>query len=250
MPRGSSSAARRRACSRLPLLVAALFLAAGCGAQGDADGGGDAASTGSAAAQRAASAGGRFPEGWRVRTDRGDTSPEAVDFVATERGFRVKPGPRAIYWNPEMTAEGAFRAHATFRRYNDPRAPEAYGLFVGGDRLRSPEQSYLYFLIRRGGEYLVKRRDGGETRTLVGWTSHDAVRTSAPGDTVPANRLAVESRREAVRFLINGTVVHRLSRAPVLDTEGQVGVRVNHRLDVGFADIGVQPLEGAASGGG
>lgn len=247
----TSSFRRRTAAFRVVAFVAAGALAGACGGEGAAGEGGSAAAgeadrSGASAAEAAAAeapASQAFPEGWEVRTDPGETSPEAVDFVAADDGYRVRPGPRAIYWDPEMTAEGTYRFSATFQHFNEPSPPEAYGVFVGGRDLQSPEQDYLYFLIRRDGKYLVKHRAGDETHTLVDWTAHDAVETGPAEGGSPLNTLSVESREDAVRFLVNGTEVHRLSRAPMLNTDGQAGVRVNHKLDVRFTDLRLGPLD-------
>lgn len=255
---GPSQSGPRRAVACLTLCTVIAVAAAGCGGQGsagddastDGDGAPDAGSEAARPASASAAATQAFPEGWKVRTDRGDTTPEAVAFVATDEGYRVRPGPRAIYWNPGMRADGAYRVRATFRQLNQPGAPEAYGLFVGGRNLRSADQEYLYFLIRRDGEYLVKHRAGAEARTLVEWTEHEALASYGGEAPSPAQTLAVEAGDDAVRFLVDGTEVHRLERAAALNTDGQTGVRVNHRLEVSFTDMGVRPLEDAGSGGG
>ncbi len=46
----------------------------------------------------------------------------------------------------------------------------AYGLFVGGQDLEGDDQKYLYFLIRRSGEFLIKTRAGDETSVVHPWT--------------------------------------------------------------------------------
>lgn len=251
----SSFVRPRTGAVRVVLLATAAALAAACGGEGaageagsastgEADGSGAPAGNADAPAEQA------FPEGWEVRTDPGDTSPEAVDFVATDDGYRVRPGPRAIYWDPEMTADGTYRFSVTFQHFNEPSPPEAYGVFVGGRDLQSSGQDYLYFLIRRDGNYLVKHRAGDETHTLTEWTDHDAVETGSAEGGSPPNTLTVESRDDAVRFLVNGTEVQRLSRAPMLNTDGQAGVRVNHKLDVRFTDLRIEPLADGEQGGG
>lgn len=256
-----SSFRRRTAVLRVVVFAAAAALAGACGGEGAAGEGGsasageaDRSSASSAEEARAGESAGTsqaFPEGWEVRTDPGQTSPEAVDFVATDDGYRVRPGPRAIYWDPGMTTEGTYRFSATFQHFNEPSPPEAYGVFVGGRDLQSPEQDYLYFLIRRDGKFLVKHRAGDETHTLTDWTGHDAVETGPAEQGSPLNTLVVESREDAVRFLVNGTEVQRLERAPMLSTDGQAGVRVNHKLDVRFTDLRLEPLgDGDGAGGG
>lgn len=250
---------RRPGTLAVALVAAAAVMVSACGGDGAPDedarsAAGDEGVAAEASASESSGDGARsgqaFPEDWRVRTDPGETSPDAVDFVAADDGYRVRPGPRAVYWQPEMQAEGTYRFRATFRHFNEPSPPEAYGLFVGGRDLTSPQQDYLYFLIRRDGKYLVKHRAGDETHTLTDWTDHDAVETGPAEGGSPPNTLAVESREDAVHFLVNGTEVQRLERAPMLNTDGQAGVRVNHRLDVRFTDVGVEPLGDGGAGGG
>lgn len=182
--------------------------------------------------------------GWQVRTDPGDTVATEGRFTASGDGFRVRPGPRAIFFHPDSTASGRYRLEATFARLQEPRMPEAYGLLLGGRDLKTPRQDYLYFLIRKDGSYLVKHRAGEETHTVVSWTEHPAVATTS-GDTV-RNTLAVESDSAEVRFLVNGETVEALSRAPMLRTDGVVGVRINHGLDVAVRNFRTGPLGGGS----
>lgn len=228
------------------LALATALLLAACGG-GDA--GGDAGSseaTAGAASGEAEPAAGPIA-GWTVRTDRGDTVASEGRFTAVDGGFRVRPGPRAIFFHPDSTATGRFRLSATFTRLAEPRGPEAYGLFVGGRDLKGPGQDYLYFLIRKTGGYLVKHRAGDETHTVVEWTGSPAVRTAA-GDTV-TNTLSVVSDSAGVRFEVNGETVETLPRSEMLRTDGIVGVRINHGLDVRVSDFGTVPLDGETRGG-
>lgn len=227
-------------------LASALVLAACGGGETTAEAGEQAAEPDDTAATEATGETGTTsegpPEGWTVRTDRGDTVPDADRFTAADGGFRVRPGPRAIFFHPDSTASDQFRLSATFERLAEPRGPEAYGLFLGGRDLKGPGQDYLYFLIRKDGRYLVKHRAGEETHTVVEWTESPAVRTTS-GDTV-TNRLAVASDEDEVRFRVNGETVQTLSRGEMLRTDGVVGVRINHGLDVRVRDFGTRPLDG------
>lgn len=215
------------------LAACAIGLAAAACGQAGADG--QDGEAGASADEAAASAQEAWPSGWSSRTDDGDTSRSAVRLEPAEDGVRVRPGPRAIYWRPGDTAAGEYRVAATFEQVERAPAPESYGLLVGGRDLEGSGQDYLYFLVRQTGEYLVKHRAGDETHDLVSWTGHPAVRSLEDGSPPLVNELAVESGPERVRFLVNGTPVDSLDRAPQLETDGLVGVRVNHRLDVRVA---------------
>ena len=180
-----------------------------------------------------------LPDGWQVRLDRpGATAP--VHFAQMNGGLHAILGPAGIFYNPAHTATGAYRAQGTFTLNKPSAHPEAFGLFLGGRNLEGADQDYLYFLVRQDGKFLVKHRAGAETHTLFDWTEHAAVQR--PGaDGKATNTLAVDVSEAGARFLVNGTEVANLPRVPMLDTEGIVGLRLNHNLDVLVRDFGVQP---------
>ncbi|HEX7120518.1 MAG TPA: hypothetical protein VF212_17130 [Longimicrobiales bacterium] len=174
---------------------------------------------------------GELPAGWHVRLDRADASPSDLRFITMGAGLHATTGPAAIFWNPANTATGAFDARATFTQTKPSRHPEAYGIFVGGSELDGAAQDYLYFLVRQDGKFLVKHRAGAETHTLFPWTAHAAIKPV--GDAGKAtNALEMRVRPDGVRFVVNGVEVAKLDRAPELKTDGIVGLRVNHNLDV------------------
>lgn len=183
-----------------------------------------------------------LPEGWRMRLDRpGSTAP--VHFMEMNGGLHAILGPAAIFYNPATTATGAYRAQGTFTLNRPSAHPEAFGLFLGGRNLEGADQDYLYFLVRQDGKFLVKHRAGAETHTLFDWTEHAAVRR--PGaDGTATNTLAVDVSEAGARFLVNGTEVANLPRVHMLNTEGIVGLRLNHNLDVLVRDFGVHPAGG------
>lgn len=181
-----------------------------------------------------------FPVGWQARLDQADASLADAVFRVMGEGFRATLGPSAIFYNPMNTAAGEYRARATFTQTSASRYPEAYGLLIGGQDLDEASQRYLYFLIRQDGKFLVKERRGEETRTLVEWTEHPMVRM-IDEEGKATNGLAVDVRATEIRFLVNGTEVARLDRTPDLVTDGIVGLRVNHNLDVQIDDFGVDP---------
>lgn len=186
-----------------------------------------------------------FPAGWTVRPDRAGTAAADVHFLAAGTGFRTLPGPAAILWDSTNTARGTYRAHATFRQMSATPHAESYGVFVGGRELQGSGQHYLYFLIRQDGKFLVKHRAGDETHTLVDWTASPAIRAGTA-----ANTLAVVAGADSVRFRINGRQVAGLERTSELETDGVVGLRVNHQLQLRIRDFGVEPLKTPEPGSG
>jgi hypothetical protein len=172
-----------------------------------------------------------------VRLDRpGSTAP--IHFMSMEGHLHAVLGPAGIFYQPAATASGAFRAQGTFTLARPSTHPEAFGLMVGGRNLEAANQDYLYFIIRQDGKFMVKHRAGDETHTVIDWTEHAAVQR--PGaDGKATNTLAVESSAAGVRFLVNDTEVGALPRG--VNTDGIVGLRLNHNIEVIVTDFGIHP---------
>lgn len=188
----------------------------------------------------------RSPEGWMVRTDRGGHGPgEAIDFKDMPPGWHITTGPAAIFYRPDQTASGTYRVEAETHLFDPGQRREGYGIIFGGKELDADAQEYTYFLIRRDGSYLVKRRDGAETAVIQGWTEHPAIVAwdEKPEDAATTrNLLAVEVGDSELAFFVNGEEVHRLPREG-LSTDGVVGLRVNHSLDLHVTRLDVAPLD-------
>lgn len=187
------------------------------------------------------------PEGWRILTDDVSADTAEIDFAAMPPGFHVTTGPAAIFYHPDSTATGTFRVEAEIHLFDPGRLQEAYGIFFGGRDLESSYQAYTYFLIRRTGEYLVKRRlSATSTETVVDWTAHPAIvgwEDRERGSETAGNVLAVEARDDGLVFLVNGEEVDRVPRSG-LDVDGVAGVRVNHRLNVHVGRFEILPAAG------
>jgi hypothetical protein len=131
---------------------------------------------------------------------------------------------------------------------------EGYGLFVGGQNLKDPDQRYTYFLVRGTGHYLIKRRDAAETPTLRDWTPSEAVQKVGTGGSGATNALEIRVAQDTTRFFVNGTQVDALPTETVAPY-GFTGLRVNHDLNVAVRDYRVNgaavmpPGAGAAPAG-
>ena len=190
------------------------------------------------------------PPSWNVRLDRpqdgvvigADKESADIWFVNMTPGWHITTGPAAIFYHPASTAEGTYRAETTIHLFDPKGRNEAYGLFFGGQNLDAADIAYDYFLLRNSGQFLIKRRTGSGTSTIKGWTAHDAVATYGPGteDSVP-NTLAVEVGADDVGFFVNAQEVARLPRSEV-HTNGVVGLRINHGLDVHIGGFSVSDL--------
>ena len=203
------------------------------------------ATTPSAPAQAQEEERGPVPDGWQVRFDREGSSMADVRFETMLPGMHITTGPAMIAYHPDSVATGDFRIESEVFLFDPGRRREAFGFFVGGSDLQGPDQRYTYFLVREGGEFLVKTRSGAETAVVQDWTAHSAIVAYAtkPEDASTArNVMALEARGGRLRFLVNGEAVWQGPRDG-LDTEGVFGLRVNHGLDVHVTTIMRSPRE-------
>lgn len=182
---------------------------------------------------KAVAGSGALPEGWNWRPDRAGAALANVKFSPMGKGYHVTLGPSLILWRDADRVNGPFHTLATFTQQKPAAHPEGYGLLIGGQALNGEGQKYTYFLVRQDGKFLIKERNGAETKDVTaGWVDHAAVQK--PGaDGTAVNKLEVDGKAstDKVRFMVNGQVVHEMDPKDV-DSNGIVGFRVNHNLDV------------------
>jgi hypothetical protein len=182
-----------------------------------------------------------LPPGWTGRTDKATDKLSDAKFVAMGKGYHVTSGPAAIYWSAKDLTSGPFVATTTMTQTKAPMHPEAYGIFFMGKSLDTPEQNYAYFLVRGDGKYLVNHRAGAEVHKIIPWTDNAAVH-KADASGKATNTLTVDaSKADSVRLLVNGTQVAALPAGQFGGTDGVVGLRVNHNLDVHVGELTVTP---------
>ena len=187
------------------------------------------------------------PEGWQVRFDEPGASEDQLEmFVSMPPGWHVTSGPAAIYWGPEMEASGEYRIEMEVFLFEPHQGMmrEAFGFFAGGRNLDGDDIEYTYFLIRDGGEFIVKRREGAEAPTIHPWTGHEAIlgwKDRGDGATAK-NILAVEADADEVRFFVNDAQVAALPRDQVA-MDGVYGFRVNHMLNLHISRLEATPLD-------
>lgn len=172
---------------------------------------------------------GALPAGWRARTDR-NAPVNQLSFVGMGRGFHAVTGPAAVLYNPTTTRSGDYRVAYTFTQNKAPAHPEAFGLVLGGENLAAANQAYSYFLIRGTGEYFIATRKGDQRTVIQNWIANPAIKKqNAAG--VQTNVLGAEVKGNEVIFTVNDTEIARRPKNEIL-TNGIVGFRVNHNLDV------------------
>lgn len=188
------------------------------------------------------------PAHWQVSLDdpskalnvhaEGD-STSGIYFVNMKPGWHIRTGPAAIFSHPSLSGSGSFKAETAIHLFDPGQRKESFGLFFGAQNLDTDQISYDYFLIRQGGEFLIKRRSGEETTTIVPWTPHEAIMSFTDKSVASElNTLSVEVGQDSVFFSVNEVRVAGLASGE-LETEGLVGLRVNHALDLHISDISV-----------
>lgn len=183
------------------------------------------------------------PDGWELRLDRMDRGgPDDVFFVDMEPGWHVTTGPATVLYHPDRTASGSYSVESEIFLFDPGERREGFGFFVGGQDLAGDGQAYTYFLIRRTGEYLVKRREGADTHVVQDWTAHDAIVSwdeRGAEDATVKNVLSVEVGADDIAFFANGEELVRLPKDG-LPTDGVVGLRVNHGLNLHVTSLEVE----------
>jgi len=189
---------------------------------------------------------GALPDGWTLRFDparpnRPTPTVADVNFRVMGGGLHATSGPAAIYYKEGNVATGEYTVSASFAQAKS-MGHEAYGVILGGSNLQESTQNYLYFLVRpMDGGILINHRSSDAAPTkLVGWEPNAAV-TKEGADGKASNTLAVRVAGDAVHFMVNGQEVSVLSRAQLdgASTDGLVGLRINHNLDVHITDFAV-----------
>lgn len=184
---------------------------------------------------------GTLPDGWHVRFDHSQAGPKDATFEKTEYGYHATADGMgaAIYYQDGQSAKNEYIVKAHFTQMKPTAHPEAYGLFIGGTDLQKADQGYLYFLVRQDGKYLIKRRVGDGTETIQGWTDSSSVNAiDKNGQT--DNEIGIHVNADNVVFSANGKELKTIPRKDLKYTKGQVGLRVNHHLDLQIRNFTVQ----------
>jgi hypothetical protein len=194
-------------------------------------------------ADRVVAGGGITAEGWQGKIDaaasgRGLTI-NASKFMKMGNDFHAQIGPAAIYWNPVNTATGAFSVSGTFKEGKmDAGHPHPAGVFIGGANLEGTDQRFVYCTAYGTGEFLVRQFNGpGRPTTPVAKQAHEAVHKAGADGSV-SNDVGWNVTADRADCVINGTVVKSFAKSELIPTDGIVGLRFSHNMDVtvsGFA---------------
>jgi opacity protein-like surface antigen len=200
-------------------------------------------------ADRSVAGGGIKASGWQGKVDPGASKQGKTindsKFVQEGNNLRLSIGPAAIYWNPSNTAKGDYTVKATF---TEPKMsanhPHPYGVFIGGSNLDSEQQNLMYCVAYGDGTFLVRQFSGTTVNTVAKRQPHEAVR-KASGEGSVTNEVGWRVKGGRAECLINGTAVAGFDASEITgagklaSTDGIVGLRVSHNLDVVVSNFGV-----------
>jgi hypothetical protein len=196
-------------------------------------------------ASRAVEGGGISAPGWSGKIDAseekaGQTLNNAK--LATEGdALHVTTGPAVTYWNPANKASGDYTVKATF---NEPKYmtlnshPHPYGIFIAGNDMGTPQQSYLYCAAYGNGNFIVRGfgPDAFQVNGRRGEANAAVHKAAAVGEPV-SQEIAVSVKGDKVECAINGTVVGSYDKASLVtagklkSTDGVWGIRFAHNTD-------------------
>lgn len=196
-------------------------------------------------ASRAVADGGISVAGWTGQIDaneekRGLTLDNAK-LTGTPAELRVTTGPAVAYWDPKNTASGDYTVKATFTEpefQNLNNHPHPYGIFIAGNDMGTPNQTYLYCAAYGTGTFIV-RGFGPAPFQMNGRRGepHEAVHKAAAKGEPVTQEIAMSVRGDKVECAINGTVVATYDKAQVVgdgklkSTDGVYGVRFGHNTE-------------------
>ncbi|HEX6894135.1 MAG TPA: hypothetical protein VF146_02625 [Bryobacteraceae bacterium] len=162
-------------------------------------------------------------------------------FAKEGDGFHVTTGPAAAYWDPSNKASGDYTIKATFtepKYMNLNNHPHPYGLFIAGNDLGTPQQSYLYCAAYGNGSFIVRGFGPAPFQMNGMGGRNDAVhKASGPGSAVTQD-IALSVKGGKVECAINGTVVASYDKSAVVapgklkSTDGVYGLRLAHNTEV------------------
>jgi hypothetical protein len=194
---------------------------------------------------RAVSGGGIAVPGWMGKIDASEEKAGQVlnnaKLSGDAKSLSVTTGPAVAYWNPANKAAGNYTVKATFteaKYMNLNNHPHPYGLFIAGNDLGTPDQSYLYCAAYGNGNFIV-RGFGPAAFAMNGrrGEANPAVHKAAgPGESV-TQEIALTVKGDRVECAINGTVVAGYTKSELVtagklkSTDGIYGIRFGHNTE-------------------
>lgn len=200
---------------------------------------------------RSIEGGGISVPGWKGEVDPNEAkagmTANQAKFVKEGNVFHITTGPAVTYWDPANKASGDYTVRATFtepKYMNLNTHPHPYGIFIAGNDLGTPEQSYLYCEAYGNGNFIV-RGFGPEPFQMNGRRGEEnAAVHKAPGVGQPVTQeIALSVKGDHVQCAINGTVVASYDKSALVtagklkSTNGVYGIRAAHNTELTVSDF-------------
>jgi hypothetical protein len=191
---------------------------------------------------RKVAGGGITAAGWQGKVDaaaakQGGTINDSK-FAEEGGAYHLTVGPAASYWNPANKAAGDYTVKATFKEAKQTFShPHPFGLFIGGSKLGTDQQSLMYCVAYRDGSYLVRSFKGDVVTTITKKTPNDAV-AKAAAEAPVTQEIEWRVKGGRAECAVNGTVVAGFDKAEIVgegkleSTDGIYGIRSAHNTDV------------------
>lgn len=185
----------------------------------------------------------QLPAGWNMKLD-GSGDPARVKVADLGPGtLHVTTGPAVVLWHNESAKmAGNYSFTATFTQTKAPMHPEAYGLFIGGQNMDTPDAEYGYVIVRGDGKYSIKHRaNKTDVHTIKDWTDLEGM-NKADANGKATNTVKFEAKSDSVRAFVNNQQVAAWGRQ-YWGAQGVAGIRVNHQLDMHITDVKITPIK-------
>ena len=194
---------------------------------------------------RQVSGGGISVSGWSGQIDPNESRRGQVlsnaKLAQEGNALHVTTGPAVAYWNPSNTASGDYTVKASFTEphyMNLNDHPHPYGIFIGGNDMGTPNQSYLYCAAYGNGNFIVRGFGPAPFQLNGGRGEANAAVHKASGQGAAVSQdIAMSVKGDNITCSINGTVVGTYKKSDVVgagklkSTDGVYGVRFSHNTE-------------------
>jgi hypothetical protein len=186
--------------------------------------------------------------GWQGRPDPGTGAVNDASLDVKGSDIEIHTGPAMLFWNPANKGTGDFTVSATFtepKYMSSNDHPHPYGVFIGGSNLDNDKTTALYCAAYGRGTFIVREFGPGVTNVNGRGAPSDAVHKAAGRGESVDQTIALQVKGDSVSCLINGTSVGTYPKSDIIgpgkltSTDGIVGIRVAHNVDVNVKDFKV-----------
>jgi hypothetical protein len=186
--------------------------------------------------------------GWQGRPDAGTGVVNDASLDVKGSDIEIHTGPAMLYWNPANKGTGDFTVTATFtepKYMSSNDHPHPYGVFIGGSNLDNDKATALYCAAYGRGTFIVRGFGPAPFQVNGRGAANDAVHKAAGRGEQVEQTIAMSVKGDSVTCSVNGTVVGTYPKTDVVgagkltSTDGIVGIRVAHNVDVNVKDFKV-----------